>query len=149
MFEELTYKIHYLPKHVYKILRGKIVRGGSKISPKEFDKVILDLILTNTIMDYYTKLPDERLSSALKSVNKKLPVELVNMAGRINEFAFAHRPLNILPIGIMNTIIWMERFGIKEYHVYFALLEQLDTTPANSFSDYVRIITNFEKEMFE
>ena len=148
MSKEKMYGITYYPKHIYMILRGKNVKGGgSKVSAKEFDKEILGWIYTRTLIDYYDLLPDNRLSKALIGVDKMLPVELVNISWKIKRFLDEHGPFSPLAIGLMNCIIDMRRVGISDFQVYSRFLEYMDSNPSESFTDYVRIITEFEKEM--
>jgi len=143
---EKVYEITFCRTHVYKILRmGNIEGGGSKVSPKQFDEEILGEILTRTLINYYALMPDKQLSKALISVKKTMPVEMISMSWKIKRFIDAHRPLQMLPIGLMNAIIEMERMGITESKVYFSLLNHIDNNPPKSFTDYIRIITEFEK----
>ena len=162
--KEKKYGVAYYPKHIYKIIRWNNTKGGSPIiSPSDFDSVALNEVYARTIVEFSLLMPPEKLFKAietadytlpeelikmgLKSNNKQLPDEVIDLGFKINRFVKAHGPFSPLAIGAMNTIIWMERLGITEYKIYFALLERLDETPAKSFSDYIKIISEFEKEL--
>lgn len=150
MSVDKKFGITYYPKHIYRILRGKNNKGGASIiSAKQFENEILGWVYTKILMDYYDLLPDERLSSVLVTEDKTLPEELVDISWKIKKYLDAHGPFSPLAIGLMNCIIDMDKMGIKDSKTYFKLQEHLDINPADSFSDYVKIITKFEKELKE
>ena len=148
MSGDRIYGVGYYSPHIWRILRAENHNGGGSIvSQKDFNDIILNQILTNTILEYSALLPSQKLSKAIKSVDKRLPDDLVDMGFKIDRFFKAHGPFSPLAIGMMNTIIWMERMGMTDYKAYFRLLDRLDTTPADSFSHYIEICKEFEKEM--
>lgn len=145
---EKYFGVTYYDLHVYKILRaGNVKGGGSKVSAKEFDEEILGWVYTRALMRYYDLLPDGRLTSALTTEDKLLPVEMVDISWKIKRFLDKHGPFAPLAIGLMTCIIDMDRMGIKSHKKYFALLDYLDDNPAEDLKDYISKITIFEKEM--
>lgn len=162
--KEKKYGVTYYPKHIYKIIRWDYKKGGGPtISPHVFDEIVLNQIFTRSIIEFSLLMPNEKLFKAIESVDyeipddliraglkvskKRLPVDIIDLGFKIDKFVRAHGPFSPLAIGAMNTIIWMGRLGITDCKVYFKLMEYLDDKPAESFTDYVRIVTEFEKGM--
>ena len=138
--------VSFNPSHVYKIIRANLKKGGApKVSEKVFDEKILNDLYVITVMKYYDLLPEKRLKEAVERKDKEIPEDIFQMSKRVREYLEYHGPFMPLAIGMMNCIIDMDTLGITDSDKYFALKDYLIEHPADSFSDYIRIITEFEK----
>ena len=143
--KDIPFGITFCSNHAYRILRASNKNGGgSVLSQTEIDEVILGRILGRTVDELKSLIPQGKLKYSLESVDKTMPISFRRDEKRIRDFLAEHGPSAALAIGIINTIIGMQDMAVKDCYFYLDLKSKL---PAESFSDFVRIVTEFEKEM--
>ena len=132
-------------KHIYKMTRWNNGRGGaSKISPSVVEDDIMALV-TQKIVNFMPLLPVK--FSDIQPRDVWIPRETWKCMGEINRFITYQGDSSIIGITLIDGIIDMKRFGIHDVRHYRRFIERLDMVQPQTFSDFIQICIEYEKEM--
>jgi hypothetical protein len=149
--EFVKFSISYYPANVRRCC-GVATRGGNDLNRLADD--ILTGITMLELAAWTDILPEKKLKRGCfsKIDTATLPIYAYNDCVSIRDFLKGHGELDdsapsvVMAIAMVNCGIWMKRMAItaKDYDI---LIRKLDTTPPESFANFIEICMQYKKEM--
>lgn len=147
MSDECSVGITYLPKHARKLL-GLGAEG--QIHNRQFDEVIFATVVPIELANWLEIMPKKRVRiRCLRQRDRLMPTYMLEDMWQVHRFLSAHGPSAIVAVAMGNAIINMRRMGIRDTRQYCDLVARLDSNPPESFTDFVRIISDMESEVIK
>jgi hypothetical protein len=151
--EFVKFSLTYLPANV-RMCYGVASRGGNDLNNMAED--IFSSIMMLELAAWTEIMPIKKLRRKCYSKidTTTLPIYAYNDCVSIRDFLKGHGELDdsapsvVMAIAMVNCGIWMKRMAItaKDYDV---LIRKLDTTPPESFANFIEICMQYKKEMKE